>query len=57
MGVHISFVKSTQLDVWKEEQIMAMKLGGNDRAAKMFKEYGWSMLQNVKVVVLIVVTL
>ena len=39
MGVHISFVKlvvafsfdrsrSTQLDVWKEEQIMAMKVFG-----------------------------
>ena len=71
MGVHISFIKysfhspnypfrSTQLDVWKEEQITAMKvrfpmfrynvqLGGNDKAAKFFKEHGWSMLQNAKV--------
>ncbi|CBK20366.2 uncharacterized protein [Blastocystis hominis] len=48
MGVHISFVKSTQLDVWKEEQITAMRLGGNDNAAKFFKEHGWSMLLNSK---------
>ena len=48
MGVHISFVKSTQLDIWKEDQITAMKLGGNERATKFFKEHGWSALQNAK---------
>ncbi|KAK8809588.1 hypothetical protein WA158_000531 [Blastocystis sp. Blastoise] len=42
MGVHITFVRSTQLDSWTENQLMFMKLGGNDRAAVYFREHGWS---------------
>ena len=39
MGVHISFVRSVDLDEWTQRQIDAMKLGGNENAKKFFAKY------------------
>jgi ADP-ribosylation factor GTPase-activating protein 2/3 len=39
MGVHISFVRSVDLDEWTQRQIDAMRLGGNDNAKKFFAKY------------------
>lgn len=38
LGVHISFVKSTQLDSWTSEQLDMMTLGGNANAREAFGE-------------------
>ena len=40
MGVHISFVRSTNLDGWNDSQIRSMKLGGNKRAAEHITKAG-----------------
>jgi len=34
LGVHLSFVRSVQMDSWKDEQLRKMELGGNKRAAE-----------------------
>jgi len=41
MGVHISFVRSTDLDKWSVDQILHMLVGGNKVAASHFKKRGW----------------
>lgn len=40
MGVHVSFVRSLDLDSWTEEQINVMKCGGNKKARDYFKSIG-----------------
>ncbi|KAL3917810.1 MAG: hypothetical protein SGILL_004537, partial [Bacillariaceae sp.] len=40
MGVHTTFVRSVDLDEWTQQQIDAMRLGGNANARKYFREHG-----------------
>lgn len=40
MGVHISFVRSTDLDKWKPHELKAMENGGNAKAKSFFRDHG-----------------
>jgi len=45
MGVHITFVRSLDLDEWTQRQIDAMRIGGNDNAKKFFRKHGYTELK------------
>lgn len=36
LGVHLSFVRSITMDIWKRLELEKMKLGGNKRAKEFF---------------------
>lgn len=40
MGVHLSFVRSTNLDKWKVHELKMMELGGNANAKTFFRDHG-----------------
>lgn len=42
LGVHITFVKSSNLDKWTQKQLRRFKLGGNQKAREYFLKNGGS---------------
>nr|XP_039274735.1 ADP-ribosylation factor GTPase-activating protein 1-like isoform X1 [Styela clava] len=50
LGVHLSFVRSTTMDKWKDMELEKMKAGGNEKAKDFFKSHddyndGWDLQQ------------
>lgn len=39
LGVHLSFVRSTTMDKWKESELEKMKVGGNEPAKEFFRAH------------------
>lgn len=48
LGVHISFVKSSNLDAWQRIQLRNFKFGGNQAAKEYFLKHGGSQYINNK---------
>lgn len=48
MGVHLTFVRSLDLDEWTQSQIDAMRLGGNGNARSYFRKHGFTDLYGGK---------
>jgi len=48
MGVHLTFVRSLDLDEWTQSQIDAMRLGGNGNARSYFRKHGFTDLYGSK---------
>lgn len=48
MGVHLTFVRSVDLDEWTQTQIDAMRIGGNANARQHFRKHGFTDLYGGK---------
>uniref|UniRef100_A0A7S2MVQ9 Arf-GAP domain-containing protein n=1 Tax=Helicotheca tamesis TaxID=374047 RepID=A0A7S2MVQ9_9STRA len=48
MGVHLTFVRSVDLDEWTQSQIDAMRIGGNANARSYFRKHGFTDLYGGK---------
>jgi len=48
MGVHLTFVRSIDLDEWTQSQVDAMRLGGNGNARSYFRKHGFTDLYGGK---------
>lgn len=48
MGVHLTFVRSVDLDEWTQRQMDCMALGGNGNAREFFRKHGFSDLYGAK---------
>ncbi|KAL7687050.1 putative Arf GTPase activating protein [Plasmopara halstedii] len=48
LGVHLSFVRSIDMDEWTEEQLKTMSEGGNAEARKFFKQYGAAEMTSIE---------
>lgn len=48
MGVHLTFVRSVDLDEWTQRQIDAMRIGGNKNARAFFRKHGFTDLHGGK---------
>jgi ADP-ribosylation factor GTPase-activating protein 2/3 len=48
MGVHLTFVRSVDLDEWTQRQMDCMALGGNGNARDFFRKHGFSDLYGAK---------
>jgi Putative GTPase activating protein for Arf len=40
LGVHLSFVRSVQMDAWNDQQIALMRVGGNDQCNAFLRRHG-----------------
>uniref|UniRef100_A0A6B2L595 Arf-GAP domain-containing protein n=1 Tax=Arcella intermedia TaxID=1963864 RepID=A0A6B2L595_9EUKA len=40
LGVHLSFVRSIEMDTWNNKQLLSMKYGGNVACREFFQRYG-----------------
>lgn len=47
MGVHISFMRSAELDSWQPEEALRMVFGGNGRARQFFKQHGYTDFKTI----------
>lgn len=47
LGVHLSFVRSIDMDEWTEDQLKTMSEGGNAEARKFFKQYGAAEMTSI----------
>lgn len=48
MGVHLTFVRSVDLDEWTQRQIDAMRIGGNGNAMQYFRKHNCANLKGEK---------
>lgn len=48
MGVHVTFVRSVELDKWKPAELEAMKRGGNLNAREFFRSHGITDMEKVE---------
>lgn len=48
IGVHLTFVRSVELDEWTQRQIDAMRIGGNGPALKYFQKHNCANLTGEK---------
>jgi hypothetical protein len=49
MGTHISRTRSVALDKWNDEQLAAMRAGGNERAARLTRPPPSNYVQPIQI--------